>query len=607
MKKSKLARFEFHQTPSKGKKCAIYVRVSVNEFRSRPAKEKERLYRMSVITQEKDGIAFAKDKGWKRYEVYKNDCSQSGLADPSEEERQDLSRIITEIKKGKIHTIVVRDQKRLSRSTQFTANFLHDILLTYGVNCLAWDQRIDIETPEGQRMFIDHAAHSQNEVLYSTRHSKRNRDALAEEGGLASRPCYGYTTTKHKNVVRQVSEEVTVVRNIFAWYLAGKSLMWISRELNRRKIPTKTSSRRQRKIWNIASIRGILRQKKYVGRIEYNGKEYASPYEAVFSDAYFNKVQREIEKRSTVGHRARGSNHLLTGILKCGYCSDRLAQTGQDEEKFGYHLYANLTHNQACKYSDRKFFYYICQSKKRYGVEACQDSIRLNAGMMEAFVREYVSLIAVEKFRKYVSQGEATKQELENRIEEINKEVTRLRHRKQSISKTFAADRDLTEDDYVRTLKELTNQINRQSSDLEEALAQLAQVGKSPAVESLITLQDWENLTLQEQRQALQKVMPQIKVYRDGLFIYMAANEEYPIRLNFKQGDHGKRYIEPEICEEFTKFMIEFRGKVPFADLLPSEIPSSIARRVVRQHGAKTKKKPKRKPRTTKKSKKRPG
>ena len=177
MSKSKLSSLEFRQTPTKGKKAAIYVRVSIDEFKSKNKADAEKEYRQSVISQEQRGILCAKENGW-QYEVYKNDCGQSGFTTPSETERQDLYRIMQEIKEGKIHTLVVRDQKRLTRSTQFAQNLLHDVLLKYGVDIKGWGERIDIGTPTGQIIFGLQSQFAQQELQYTRRRSMESKEDL---------------------------------------------------------------------------------------------------------------------------------------------------------------------------------------------------------------------------------------------------------------------------------------------------------------------------------------------------------------------------------------------------------------------------------------------
>lgn len=66
---------EFKPTTKAGKRAAIYVRVSRNEFTTGDDGEKE--LRQSVKNQKEDGIRHCEREGWE-YELYDKDCELSG-------------------------------------------------------------------------------------------------------------------------------------------------------------------------------------------------------------------------------------------------------------------------------------------------------------------------------------------------------------------------------------------------------------------------------------------------------------------------------------------------------------------------------------------------
>src|SRR5450756_2619759 len=106
-----LDKLRFKQIPYEGKKAALYVRVSKDEFILNESGEREE--RTSVTTQRDDAVEYAKGKKW-AYEVYDQDSDISGFEDIAK--RPGISKLLQDVRDGKIHTVVVREVKRLSRN-----------------------------------------------------------------------------------------------------------------------------------------------------------------------------------------------------------------------------------------------------------------------------------------------------------------------------------------------------------------------------------------------------------------------------------------------------------------------------------------------------------
>ena len=257
-KQSKLESLDFHQTPFAGKKAAVYVRVSSNDVAKYRGADKERQYRKSVVTQIDDGVKFATVQRWK-YEVYKADCNMSGFED---DERPDIQRIIAECRAGKVHTVLCRDPKRLTRNAHFGSTLLHDVFLRCGVNLVCYDWPVDIATPDGQESFLRICSKGQQELQYISKISRRNREALVAEGGWSGKPPYGYRLRgRERNAVETVPEQVEIVQEIFRRYDEGEGLPTIVRDLCRRKVKRIVANDEQ---WNVGDVARLLRKRQYI-------------------------------------------------------------------------------------------------------------------------------------------------------------------------------------------------------------------------------------------------------------------------------------------------------------------------------------------------------
>jgi DNA invertase Pin-like site-specific DNA recombinase len=162
----------------------------------------------------------------------------------------------------------------------------------------------------------------------------------ASAGGLP----YGYRVTE--TGLRAIREDqATVVRRIFADYLAGQSARAIAAELNREGVPSPRGA-----TWAVSAIYGdakrgigILANPIYAGRQVWNRSQWVKhpdtgrrlrrerppaewittdhPELAIIEPRTWQAVQDAIKRRGHVGgNRGRAPRALLSGLLRCGEC-----------------------------------------------------------------------------------------------------------------------------------------------------------------------------------------------------------------------------------------------------------------------------------------------
>ena len=130
---------------------------------------------------------------------------------------------------------------------------------------------------------------------------------------LANRVCYGYKHSKEGELVPD-EEKADIVRMIFRLYLEGKSLLAISKELHKLRIPSPTG----KETWTSCAIDKLLSNEKYIGevllqktfvpdmfhpvQIKNNGERMRYLYEnnhvGIIDREVFDAVQLEKERRS---------------------------------------------------------------------------------------------------------------------------------------------------------------------------------------------------------------------------------------------------------------------------------------------------------------------
>ena len=115
------------------------------------------------------------------------------------------------------------------------------------------------------------------------RMSKGKRRKAAGGGYTGGWLPYGYRLEDGRVVA--VSEEARVVERIFRWRARGRSLEWIRRRLNANGTKTRRNGE-----WRVSTIRGMLGNRFYTGRVEFDGDLIRAQHDAIVSDLLFDRA-----------------------------------------------------------------------------------------------------------------------------------------------------------------------------------------------------------------------------------------------------------------------------------------------------------------------------
>ena len=67
----------------------------------------------------------------------------------------------------------------------------------------------------------------------------------------------------------------------------------------------------------------MLRDRYYIGKVEYDGIEYDGRHKPLISEELFEQVQRVLDEHAGSGKRQRTHHHYLKGVIWCGRCKRR--------------------------------------------------------------------------------------------------------------------------------------------------------------------------------------------------------------------------------------------------------------------------------------------
>jgi len=276
------------------KKTALYVRVSTDA-------QAEEGY--SIEAQKEMLLGYCKSKQIEDYEFY-IDGGFSG----SNIERPEMKRLIENIKKNKISSVVVYKLDRLSRSQKDTLFLIEDVLNPNGTEFVSLNENLDTSTSIGRAMLGIMSAFAQLEretIKERTRIGMRKRVESGLWMGGGKIPFgFDYDKTTGKLVKNKDSE---TVKKIYELYIDGYSPNFIASTLGFK--------------YDQLVIQ-ILKRKTNYGSIEYKGKEYPNCHEGIVSKETYLKAMMEMKKRQKV--KTPTSKYLLTGLLQCGECGAKL-------------------------------------------------------------------------------------------------------------------------------------------------------------------------------------------------------------------------------------------------------------------------------------------
>jgi site-specific DNA recombinase len=164
-------------------------------------------------------------------------------------------------------------------------------------------------------------------------------------------------------------KEAAVVRQIYSLYRKHKSLLTLVKEVSRRRITTKVwRSKRGREHtgtpFRKVTLRRLLTNAIYVGRIEFKGVMYPGEHEGIVEPRIWEEVNAYL--RSPDGGRERPyqrQSAMLTGILKCGSCQKPMTPTYTVK-------------------GTRRYRYYVCRGANEAGWEACSTK-SISASLIE--------------------------------------------------------------------------------------------------------------------------------------------------------------------------------------------------------------------------------
>lgn len=285
---------------------AIYTRVSTQEQAREGYSIDEQAARLN---------SYCDAMNWRDVKLYTDPGYSGGSTD-----RPALQQLIRDVEAGMVSRVVVYKLDRLSRSQLDTLYLIERVFLAHGCEFVSISESFDTGTPFGRAMIGILAVFAQLEREQIKERMTMGREARAKEGkyhGGSSAPT-GYDYTDGELVV--YPPEAMQVREVFRLYASGLSL----RQIAQKFLAAGISHRHG--IWSECTIRKVLQNPAYIGRIVFSGQTYEGHHEPIIGRAMFDAVQDRLSVRSEQARKKQavsGRNHLLSGLIWCARCGAR--------------------------------------------------------------------------------------------------------------------------------------------------------------------------------------------------------------------------------------------------------------------------------------------
>lgn len=382
----------------RGTRAAVYARRSTEEQEA------------SLDRQLGECRKYAERAGLTIVAEYKESAS-GWKGDPNK--RPQFAELMKRARAGAFDVLIVWELSRLSRQGKLRSA----VSIVWEFDELGVEVRSVIDPSTGNELaddlmlfFKSHSAKAESDTK-SQRVTSGKRQGVARGVHQGRWVPYGYrlagrmpSPTKSDRMIHRYGldpERAETVREIFERYLAGESPQQIADVLNERGVdpPARDTNhprkRRGGPVWHQSTLRELIANPLLAGFATHKGErvkacgcpECDHPWveslnvPRIIDIEVWERAQSVLEARRRPSARGRGNHSsssifLLSGLVWCGQCGDRI---GTRTSKSGRHLY-------------------ICRSR-RLGARCDLPTIEqttLDESVRESFVRQFVDAVDVQ-------------------------------------------------------------------------------------------------------------------------------------------------------------------------------------------------------------------
>ena len=378
-------------------RCAIYTRKSTEEGLDQEFN--------SLHAQREAGEAYIKSQkhlGWTLVSTHYDDGGFTG----GNLDRPALQQLLEDIDAHRIDCVVVYKVDRLSRSLLDFARLV-DRFDQRSVSFVSVTQQFNTTSSLGRLTLNILLSFAQFEREIIGERTRDKMSAARRKGKwVGGTPVLGYDIDPAGGRLMVNKKESRRVRDIFALFVQHRSLSAVVAELAKLRWKTKSwKSQNGRahagRAFAKVSIRRLLTNAVYAGKVEHRGEIYAGEHESIIEPSVWQEVNAELRagRRIATGAIRAPQGALLAGLLHCKSCRRPMVPTYTAKP-------------------GRRYRYYVCQGARQNGWSSCPTK-SVPARMIEGAVVEQL-----RKFRVSEADGQTLDENLFEFVRDLVKEVS---------------------------------------------------------------------------------------------------------------------------------------------------------------------------------------
>ena len=245
----------------------------------------------------------------KRHNIVIADLYVDRAISGTTDERASFQRMLKDSNNKKWDYVLVYKLDRFARN-KYESAIHRKHLKDNGVKLISAMENIP-DTPEG--ILLESLLEGMNQYFSEELAQKVSRGLHESrmKGHCVGSVPYGYIKENKKLIINQ--EESEMLNRIFNEYAGGKTILQISRDLEKENIK-----------FSPQKIRSYLNRKLYTGEYEINGKQYNNIYPQIISKELFVLVKTRMDKNR---YGCRKNNHetfKLKDKIYCGNCNKKM-------------------------------------------------------------------------------------------------------------------------------------------------------------------------------------------------------------------------------------------------------------------------------------------
>lgn len=400
--------------------------------------------------------------------------ADEGISGTQAKNRTEFLRMIDDAINGKIDIIIAKSISRFARNTLDTLKYVR-LLREHNVDVFFEKENIHTLDMDSEMFLTFYSAFAQAESESISMNIKLGYKAKMKRGEACGNPeCYGFIWNKETQELEINEEQAKNVKLIFDWYINGKGVYLIAKELNKRNIPTLKGRK-----WTHTTVRNVINNDKYVGDLRLQKYYVENPithktkvnkgekdvylvknhHQSIISREVWDKACSITEKRKRPMKDGKPTDYSKYSLrypfsskIVCGHCG------------------AIFTRKQGRARQDgSKTPYWACQRKSQQRYD-CEDSKFIRENVLEEMFVELYNKLNEERTTNNINLLSAIKkmteeQSFEKDVKKLEDEKTKLNNRLSNLV-DMKLDKIIDNDTYVKKEQELLVKIDEVNEKL---------------------------------------------------------------------------------------------------------------------------------------------